>query len=278
MSRAFFDIRYSARKFARSPGLAFALLLTIALGVGSNVSVYGFILGLTKSDLPLASAGRVVSIFGQDAHREGGPLTYKEYLLVKRCRDAFEWIGVARIAPGVTEVAKQSAIVSVAALTSDLANALNLSLGKGVVVSHYLWQNELGAEANIRGEEIRISGADARVSGVAPTWLEGLYRDRDVDVWMPLEERSLEGDDRSRRNLWVLARLRPGVSIRQAQTAIRSNRDASGEMRVLPYTGMTPEMEDGMSRISTLLRFAAGAVFFIACANIASFLLERAFA
>jgi hypothetical protein len=74
LSPVLFDIRYSTRKFVRSPGLALALLLTIALGIGSNVSVHGFVRGLTRPGSPLTSIDRVVSIFGLDAHREAGPL------------------------------------------------------------------------------------------------------------------------------------------------------------------------------------------------------------
>jgi ABC-type antimicrobial peptide transport system permease subunit len=264
-----FEIRYSARKFARAPGLALALLVTIALGIGSNVSVYGFIRGLTKSSNPLTSAGGVVSIFRQDAHRAAGPLSYQEYLSLKRDPSAFEWIGGARISPSTIATAGQSAIGSVAAVTSNLAGVLSLSLENGVVISHRMWQSEFGAKANVRGEQIRINGVNARVSGVAPDWLEGLYRDRAVDLWMPLLKTGLQKVDSSSRNFWVLARLRSGVSASQAQT---------GEIIVLPYMGMTPEMAEGLSRIGTLLGLGAGVVFFITCANVFSFLLGRAFA
>jgi hypothetical protein len=258
--------------------LALALLLTIALGIGSNVCVHGFVQGLTSSDSPLASVDRVVSVFGRDAQQEAGPVSYQEYLLLKDHLDTFEWIGGARISSTAIALAGQSAILSVAAVTSNLAGQLNLSLDGGVIISHRVWKSEFGAKANVRGDQILIDGVNARVSSVAPNWLEGIYRDRAVDLWMPLQEEALQGDDRRRRNFWVLGRLRHDVSISQAQTAIRIRRSGSGEMHVLPYTGMTPEMAEGMSRVGTLLGFAAAAVFFIACANVASFLLGRAFA
>jgi hypothetical protein len=163
-----FEIRYSARKFALAPGLTLALLVTIALGIGSNVSVYGFIRGLTKSSNPLTSAGGVVSIFRQDANRAASPLSYQEYLSLKNNSKAFEWIGAARVSPGTIATAGQSAIGSVAAVTSNLAGVLNLSLENGVVISHRMWQSEFGAKTEVRGEQIRINGVKARVSGVAP--------------------------------------------------------------------------------------------------------------
>ena len=262
----------------RTPGLTLVLLLSIALGIGSDASMYGFVRGLTKPESPLTSVDRLVSIFERDAHGEAGPVSYQQYLSLKAHGSEFEWIGVARISPGSVAMAGQSAIVSVAAVTSNLASALNLSLQKGVFISHRMWQNEFGAGSNIQGGQIRIDGFSTRLSGVTPNWLEGLYRDHAVDLWMPLPEKTLQEADRQRQNFWVLARLRRDVSIIQAQSAVRPSRGASSEILVLPYTGMTPETAEDISRIGTLLDFAAGTVFLIACANIISFLLGRAFA
>jgi len=271
------EIRYSARKYIRTPGVTLALLSTIALGIGSNVSIYGFARGLTEPHSSLGSASRMVSIFERDSHGEAGPVSYEEYLRLKHNPNAFEWIGAARVSPVNVMIADQSAVLSVAALTPKLARALSLSTGKGGFVSYRIWQSEFGGKADVRGQQIRIDRVNTRVSGFAPSWLEGLYRDRAVDIWVPLEEKSLHEADRHTRNVWVLARLRRGISISEAQNSVRPI-EVSEPLAVLPYSGMTPEMAGGMSRIGTLFRLAAGAVFFIACANVISFLLGRGFA
>src|SRR5437660_5399899 len=97
LSRMLFSLRYSARSFIRRPGLALALLFTIALGIGSNVTVHGFVQSLTSPSFPLASFDRVVSVFGRDAHRETGPLSFEEYLSAKRRLHVFDGIGPARV-------------------------------------------------------------------------------------------------------------------------------------------------------------------------------------
>jgi putative ABC transport system permease protein len=262
------DIRYSARKFARAPSLTFALLLTIALGVGSNVSVHRFVLGLTKPDSPLASVHGIVSVFREGEHRSAGPLSYGEYQSLQSRLDALEWIAAARISPETVSLAGHSPIESVAAVTPRLAELLDLSLKDGIVISQSIRQREFRATDAVRGEPVRIGGADLRIAGVAPDWLEGLYRDRPVDLWIPLTDATLQSVDPTTRNLWVVARLRPGVSIHHVADP--------AWMRVVPYTGMTPEVADGLSRVGTLLGIAAGLVFFIACANVASFLAGRA--
>lgn len=205
MSSILIDIRYSARKFVRTPGLSLALLLTIALGIGSNVTVHGFVRGLARPDSPLASVDRVVSVFGRDARRDAGPVSFQDYLSLQSHLDGFEWVGAARVSRGTVTVVDQSAIRSVAAVTSDLAGLLNLSLDGGVVISHGMWEDEFHAKPDVRGEQIRVDGTNVRVAGVAPDWLEGIYRDRPVDLWTPLHEEASQGVD---RNIWVLGRLR----------------------------------------------------------------------
>jgi ABC-type lipoprotein release transport system permease subunit len=269
------NFRYSARSFTRRPGLALALLFTIALGIASIVSVRGFVDGLTKPLFPLGSRDRLVSVFGRDAQREAGPLSKQQYLYARSRHDVFQWLGAARVSPGTITMDGQTAFVSVAAVTPNLAGVLGLPLDDGVVISHRMWQREFGASVDVIGEEIRINSVAARISGIAPDWLEGIYRDRPVDVWMPLPEETLQRLDDSSRNLWVVARLGRDISPSQAKVVVQPGNRVS-ELRVQPYTGLTPERAARLSRIGTLLDFAAGALFFIASVNVGLFLLGRA--
>ncbi len=266
------DVRYSARSFARTPGFTAALLLSIAVGIGGNASVHGFVRGLIARDSPLAADDRLVSLFGRDAHRDASPMLYEDYLAIAGEREAFEWIGVARESQTTIVRGDQSTIMAVAAVSHDLAVLLTLSFDKGAVAGHRLWQTDFhGVQA-----EIGIDGVAGRVGSAAPEWLEGLYAGRNIDIWMPLDDESLPGIDRGGRNCWLLGRLRPGVSIETAQAAVNARRGISGDVGVARYTGMTPEMSDGLARVGRLLSLAAAAVFFIACANVVSFLLGRA--
>jgi putative ABC transport system permease protein len=270
------DLRYSARSLTRTPGLALTLLLTIALGIGGNASVVGFVRGLVVPDLPLPGIDKVVSLFARDAQDAFGPVSYEGYLSVKAHSDAFELLGAARESRGGIVLDGRSSVMAVAALTPECADLFQLPLGEGVVISRRVWQSQLGARPGIRGEPIRIDGVDARVAGVAPEWLEGLYLGSAVDVWVPLQEASLEGTDRTSRTFWAVGRLRPGGSANRAQSAVNADRSGADVIAVVPYTGMTPEAAGGMSRLGTLLPAAAVAVFFIACANVGTFLLSRA--
>jgi predicted permease len=270
------DLRYSVRSLTRTPGLTVTLLLTIAIGIGSNASVVGFVRGLVSRDLPIPGLDRVVSLFARDAQDGFGPLSYASFLLLKAQSDAFEWLGAARQSRSSVVVDGRWSVMSVAAATPELAALLQLSPGDGIVISHRVWQSEFGGRTDVGGLLIDIDGARSRVAGVAPEWLEGLYTGSQVDIWMPLQEMSVQGLDRSSRTFWALGRLRPGVSPNQAQAIVNTTRDGPDLIAVLPYTGMTPEVSSRMSRIGTLLSAAAGAVFFIACINVTTFLLSRA--
>jgi ABC-type lipoprotein release transport system permease subunit len=270
----FRNLRYSARSFTRTPGVALGLLFTVALGIASIVSVRGFVEGLTKPSFALGSRDRLVSVFGRDAQREAGPLSKQEYLYARSRHDLFQWVGAARVSPRTITTDGQTAFVSVAAVTPNLARVFGLPLNEGVVISHRMWQREFGS-SDVTGEEIQIDAVTARISGIAPDWLEGLYRDRAVDVWMPLSEETLRRLDNSSRNLWVVARLGRGVSPSQMNVVVQPG-NGFGELRLLSYTGVMPERAAHLSRIGTLLNFAAGAVFFIACVNVGLFLLGRA--
>src|SRR5580698_5027717 len=148
-ARGLLAIRDSSRAFVRAPALTLALLFTIALGVGSNASVYGFVQGLTHPDSPLVDTDGVVSILGQDRSRDSGPLTLREYQSLKNEPDTFDWLGAARITPRDITIGDSTKIAIVAEVTPDLAKALNLPLRAGVIVSNHTWQIDFESSADV---------------------------------------------------------------------------------------------------------------------------------
>jgi predicted permease len=269
------DLWYSARSLTRTPGWAVPLLVTIALGIGSNAAVYGFVRGLITLDLPLAGIDTLVSLFALDAYGAAGPLSYDDYRSLQDL-GAFESVGAARESQDNVVLADRSSLMPVAAVTSELANMLQLPLDGGVVISHRVWQTEFDRKGDVRGGPIRVGGADTRVAGVAPDWLEGLYQGREVDVWVLLRDDSRHGLDRTSRTLSVLGRRRSAQSVEETQRIVNARDNDAEPIAVLPYTGLMPDYAAGMVRVGTLLRAAAAAVFLIACANVASLLLARA--
>ena len=218
-----------------------ALLLTIALGIGSNAAVFGFIRGLVRRDIPLPDSDRLVSIFARDAHDALGPVSYDRYLALKTEADAFETLGAVRESREVAVIHERSTVMAVAAVTPEVADLLQLPVRDGAIVSLRTWENEFEGRVTARGESIRLAGRDVGIIGVAPQWLEGLYLGRAVDVWVPLDASALDGPDRTSQTFWSIGRRRAGRSARQVQTSVNAAAPAGGAVAVLPYTGLGPE-------------------------------------
>ena len=143
------DIRYSVRSLARNLGFAFALLVSIALGLGANVTVLCFIRGLGARSSPVSPDSRLVSLFAPDRYR--------------------------------------SVIATVASVTPEVAALFHLSLEDGVLLGHRFWQNELGKSA-LEGKHLLAAGTAANLAGIAPESLDGVYDGRQVDVWRLLRD------------------------------------------------------------------------------------------
>ena len=197
----------------------------------------------------------------------------RRYVSVRAYSDAFATMGVARERPAAAVVNGRSSVRLVAAITSDLANLFQLPLQDGVVISHRLWQDEFGGRTDIRGERVRIDDTPYRIGGVAPEWLDAIYAGSSVDIWAPWSPPS-DAAERRGQTLWALGRLHDGVSASQAQALVNTGRETGHLIAVLPYTGLAPEGSAGMSRMRAILPIVALAVFFIACVNVATFLLD----
>ena len=250
------------------------LLLTIAVGIGSNAVLASFVRGLVTRDLPIDRVDRVVSLFARDSQDAFGPVSFDEFVSVQAHSYAFDAGGAARERPAGAVVNGRHSVILVAAITSELANLLQLPLQDGVVISHRVWQDEFAGRTNVRGERMQIDDTEYRITGIAPEWLDGIYAGSSIDIWMPLAPPS-DAAERRGQTLWALGRLHEGVSDSRAQTLVNSSRETGHLIAVRPYTGLAPEGSAGMSRLRTILSLVAVAVFFIACVNVATFLLAR---
>ena len=266
------DLSYSARSFARTPVLTLALLCSIALGIGSNAAVLGFVRGLVVREVPLPGVESLVSLYARGDRDAFVPLSYEDYLAVKGT-GVFEAIGAVRESPQTIGVGTSSTTAAVAQVTPEIGVLLQLPVANGVVITRSL----AAAGVPDRGPRavVRVGDAEFGVAGIAPEWLEGVYAGRAVDLWAPFDEGAMTAPDRASRTWWALGRLRPGVSLRQAQAAVDASRASGPAIALQPYTGVTPEVGSRLAAIGRLLVAAAIVVFVVACANVAVFLLSR---
>jgi hypothetical protein len=148
-ANALFRTRNSIRAFANTPGISLALLATIAIGVGSNASVGGFIAGLAHPTSLVGHSEQLVSILAHDRQSDPGPLSDSEYQQIRSRTAEFAWIDAIRIAPLDVTIDGQSETITVASVMPELAEALTLRLKNGVVLSDRLFGETSDAIARL---------------------------------------------------------------------------------------------------------------------------------
>ena len=268
------QLRYAAQSLARTPGLTFTLLLTIALGIGSNAAVAGFVRGLVNRDLPVPDPEALVSVFSRDAEDGYAPLSIETYRSLPDA-NAFDRLGAVRETRGRVVIEGRPSVRNIGSMLGHVPELLGLPGGGGAFISHTLWLTEFNS-GPVAGTAITIDGADVAIGGVAPAWLDGLHLGRPVDVWIPVEDGAVRTSERTSRTWWALGRMPAGSSAFEAQRGLNTERSGEDVLAVIPYSGMRPETAAGLARIRMLLTASALAVFVIACVNVATFLLSRA--
>jgi putative ABC transport system permease protein len=261
-------LRQSARSLLRQPGLFFALILSVALGVGSNTAVFAFVTGLVSVRSPLVGEDtRIVSV------RTGlgisqGLLSGEDFAVVRNQPSIFETVTAVRETVGTIRSGTRSLMAAVATVTTDGRELFDLGVASAAV------SRDARSRAFGGVERVAIDGIEYAAPATPPEWLQGLYAGRPIAAWVVVPDGWLIEEDSSGRTLAVLARLHPDVSLDAAQAHLDAIE--AGRFLISSYSGLTPEAESGMRRIRILLTAAAAAVLLIACVNVAVLLLSRA--
>ncbi|MDI3289619.1 ABC transporter permease [Polyangium sp. 15x6] len=296
------DVRFALRMLRKAPAFTVAALVVLALGIGATSAIFSVVNAVVLRPLPYPDADRIVVIH-QDFRLAGleqmafGIPEYHDFRDQNRSLEAVaayqlrdknlasvdppERLLVATVSPAFFPVLKIEAAPG-RVFTPDEAKAGN---DRVVLLSHALWQRRFGGDASIVGRSADLSGEPYTVVGVLP---RGFALPQKVDVWIPLAPSELESSEERRnwRNYDLLARLKAGVSVVQAEedlTALRRRMNeehegaAPGASRLLVHVRTLKDFTVGETK--TTLVFLLGAVVFvllIACANVANLLIARA--
>ena len=292
------EFRYAFRVLSRSPGFALAVVLVLALGIGSNSAIFSVLDKVVIRPLPYAEPGRLAmlwedySAFGVPKGRVS-PATFLDWR--KRSR-AFEAIA-AYAGPRNLDLAGGGPPEEVLgqSVSANLLPMLGVPpfLGRtftadeerpesrAVVLSYRLWQRRFGGRPSLIGQTIAMNSQAYTVLGVMPKGFQ--FPDRQTELWLPL---GLSPQLLARRNshfLKVVGRLARGAGTRQAQNEMDAV--AAQLAREYPATNrqigivVVPLKDEvlGDSRTAfVILLSASGCVLLIACANVANLLLARA--
>ena len=294
------DIRYGVRGLLKRPGFTAIALITLALGIGANTAIFSVVNAVLLRPLPFQDPEQLVIVW-EDAtfagfpHNTPAPANYVDW---KNQNQSFVDMAASHETSfnltGDGEPERVSAysvtanffpLLGVQPLLgrSFLAEEDRPGANKVAVLSYSLWQSRYGADRNILNRDILLNGEKHSVVGVMPASFQ--FFEKDTRLWVPIALNQEDWANRGGHFLTVVARLKPGISVSQAQA------DMSAIMRriAVDHPGATMEgklgavvlpvrdqfVGDARSSLIVLL-VAVAFVLLIACANVAGLLLARA--
>jgi predicted permease len=293
------DLRYGARALIKKPGFTFVVALTLALGIGANTAIFSFVNALLLRPLPYREADRLVRI-ASIRGKEEGRLSMLELKDLREQTPIFE--SVAPYVPGAQyNYSGDGAPEELASVlvSRDLFNTLGVPLlhgglwpesydlerNFGVILTYDFWMRRFGGDPNVLGHKITLDAAPFYViHGVAP---QGFNFPGNVQFFrsIAINERMPNYKDRDARNVYAVARLKPGVSYEQA----RAELDAFSRRMAETYPNINAGLSFTLKPLRDLyagdvrpylwlLLAAVGFVLLIACANVINLLLARSLA
>jgi predicted permease len=296
----FQDFRYAVRTLRQRPGFATVALLTLALGVGATTVMFTLINGVLLKPLPYPEPDRMVAVHGHsdtwntEIYGEQN-VAYPDFLDCRRESRSLE-MAAALYNGGTVSEPGEPEYVDLREISSDLFSVVRVNLAQGraflpdedragaapvMILGHSFWRRHFAGRPDALGASVVFDQKRYTVVGIAPAGFR-MYGD-EADVYTPLGQ-DTAGYVRSRgaHPVHVLARLRPGATLGQAQAELTligrhlaeqyADTNANRGFVAQP---LRPEVGDVRSTLWLLLG-AVTLVLLIACANVASLLLARA--
>ncbi|TMP97428.1 MAG: ABC transporter permease [Verrucomicrobia bacterium] len=265
------DVRFALRQLRKSPGFTTLAVITLALGIGMNTAIFSLIQDLFLRGLPFSEPERVVRIYGESKERDlkQMPSSVPKFQLLggNVTANYFELLGIHPIL-GRNFLPEEE------------------SKGDVVMVTESFWRKRFNSDPTILGRSITLNGVPTTIIGVLPNLpISWFGRDSEIFANKPFEPPGL-AKDRLRRGvsfMRVTARLKPGISISQAQAAMpalfqsyKEQHPETADNTWSPYLVSAAEDVTGDLRPAFLTLLAAvSSVLLIACSNVANLLLVR---
>jgi predicted permease len=311
------DLAYAIRQLRRTPGFTVLVLLTIALGIGANTAVFSLVNGFLRP-LPARSPEQLVVLAAQLKGDDTGVQYRFPFAAIQDFRaQAGSFSDVFGFDVGLSGLRANGKTTEFfyAIVTGNFFPALGLRPAAGrlffpgegehagaeplLVLGYNYWQKRFGGSPGVVGTEVRIDGRAARVVGVAPKGFYGPYGGADMEGYMLLDWSASSRywdtptelyTSRSARRYTVLARLKPSVTLRQAQSAMdvlmrrleaeHPATDRGIGVRIIPEPLSRPVpvrvLANALPLVRTFVLILGAMVLLLACLNVANLMLVRA--
>ncbi len=308
------DLRFGLRLLLARPAFTAVAVLSLALGIGANSTIFSLVDALLLRTLPVAHPERLVTLYTVDEKNPGlspsAHLNWRDLRAASRSYSGvlgYDWVpmsvtiggGEPRVVFGQLASGNYFDLLGIRAARGRTFTADEDAPGAGravAVVSDRFWRQRLGADPAAVGRTVLVNHQPVTVVGVAPPEFTGTDVGVQPELWLPMALHRIVRPNRdldwyeTRRGLFVFAigRLRPGVSLAAAQAEATGlsrrlqqeypDDDKGRSFRLVPLAEATipAGLRGGVVAIAGLLLTVVGLVLLVACANVANLLLARA--
>jgi predicted permease len=294
-SSIFRDVRYACRLLVRNPGFTTIALLTFAIGIGVNTAVFSVFNAVLLRPLPYPDADRITMMW-LDNRPQGITEDIASYPIYRDWREqntVYEHVGAFRPAAFTLTGAGEPERIDGALTTASFHDVMGLRplLGRlyteehetpgndGVILLSYgLWQRRFGGAPDVLGRTITLNGVPHQIIGVMPPELRV---PADAQLWKPLAPNEQQREARGSFWLPIIGRLKPGVTVEQAQTemsGIAARLEEAYPVQAGFGANIVPlhkQIVGDVERSLLVLMAAVGCVLLIACANLGNLMLGR---
>jgi predicted permease len=292
------DLRYAVRTLAKAPGFTAIVVLTVALGIGANTALFSVINGVLVKPLPYRNPNEIVSVYWKTSQQDEGIFSFPDFLDCQKQTRSFSLMAAIRFDNYNLLDASDPERLSGEMVSAELFPLLNIQplLGRTfridedrvdaapvVVIGEELWKRKFNSSPNVLGTTLNMSGETRTIVGVVRSRL-AILDPLSVDAFVPIGQWNDKTfrDRRVHMGTFVLARLKPGVTLAQARADIDSvahNLAAAypdvDKNATVTLVSLKEDTVGSDRDILLLLLGAVGFVLLIACANVANLLLAR---
>jgi putative ABC transport system permease protein len=295
------DLRYGARMLMKKPGFTLIAVLTLALGIGANTAIFSVVNAVLLRPLPFVDDEQLVMIWGKlpSAGIQRLFTSVPEYLDYRERTTAFAQVGMYGGTDFTLTGSGDAERLNGALVSANLLSLLGVNplfgrhflaeenepeRARVVILSYGLWQRRFGGDTKLVGQEITLNGTNRTVVGIMPPSFH--FPDDETEIWQPVDITAARRNERYSRWLTTVARLKPGVTMAQAQADLDT---LAGNLRrdypknygensgwAINLFSLRDELAGEVRNALPILLAVVGCVLLIACANVANLLLARA--
>jgi predicted permease len=303
------DLRFGLRRMAKSPAFTTVAILSLALGIGANTAIFSLVNTILLRPLPVAHPEQLVSVFPVSKDATVQAFSYPDYKDFRDRNEVLSGLYVTRFAPMSLSHDGNNERIWGYLVSGNYFDVLGIEAAKGrtflpeedqtplshpvAVISYGCWQRRFGADPSVIGKDIILNGHTFNVVGITPEGFNGTEIAYTPEIWVPMmmQEWIEPGylkwlDRRDTQNIFATGRLKPGVSMAQAEASLNILAEQIGKEYPETNEGQTvmltppglihPMLRGPVIGFTWILMALVGLVLLIACTNLANLLLARA--